>query len=518
MTTVRQAFRTPTRKPGSIRRGDQTYRSVSPQANPQLFGVAQYRVKCEPATPPPADKAFIRIEKITVGGNDTFGFQTTGGLAPSDQFNLTTVSGSAYEDFQVAFENDDQIRNFTITENVPPAGWDYTSLNCKYISNPSNASTFTIDSGNRKVDVSIKKGASLSCAYTNTKRGSLKIIKEVENGNDETFVFSVTDPNGGPVTLDNSVLGDGESGAATNLIPGAPYVITETLPSADWSMTVSGSNCTKVGNEIKATVAPGQQTVCTVTNTKVQNQTGKVIINKTSVNGDGETTFSFGGGLGSFDLKPPANGTLSETFNVASGTYTVTEAPVAGWTTSVSCTETIATGQTTVSGNAATIRLDEGDEVQCTFKNTKKIDDRASEETKRFVNRRVDNLLTYGPDRARMLRRLGEAPPEQQSLKDGPMKLNGATPGATSAAPASRTSSTAPLPDLFGSRTPSGSMALGANPFSNSSEQGISSIRRDRICRCKAHPPPHRPEFCPTSPVNSCRWRRTAGRSSSARA
>ena len=43
--------------------------------------------------------------------------------------------------------------------------------------------------------------------------------------------------------------------------------------------------------------------------------------------------------------------------------------------------------------------------VTCTyFKNDDKADNRTNEETKRFVNRRVDNLLTYGPDRARMLR------------------------------------------------------------------------------------------------------------------
>jgi hypothetical protein len=45
-----------------------------------------------------------------------------------------------------------------------------------------------------------------------------------------------------------------------------------------------------------------------------------------------------------------------------------------------------------------------------------------------FIHRRVDNLLTYGPDRARILRRLQEeAPP---SLKEEPLKFSGQQTGA----------------------------------------------------------------------------------------
>lgn len=84
-------------------------------------------------------------------------------------------------------------------------------------------------------------------------------------------------------------------------------------------------------------------------------------------------------------------------------------------------------------GGTLELTIAPGDDVTCTYTNTfDGDDDRMSEETKRFVHRRVDNLLTHGPDRARMLRRLSDGAP--QSAKDGPEPL-----GYTSAAPGGET-------------------------------------------------------------------------------
>jgi outer membrane autotransporter protein len=224
------------------------------------------------------------------------------------------------------------------------------------------------------------------------------------------------------------------------------------------------------GSTLSVLPAAGEDIECTFTNTKDdEDQTGTIIIKKVTIGGDGNTPFSFASpGLApaSFSLKPLSNGmggAVTRTFaNVPAGTYKITETPVAGWVPDLTCTDP--SGNTTTSATSANIELDAGETVTCTFTNSKKNDNRMEEETERFINRRVDNLLTYGPGRSRILQRLGEAPPEPVSLKDGPMKLNGATPAATSA-PASRTTGMAPMPGLFGSRAPTGSMALGANPF-----------------------------------------------------
>jgi hypothetical protein len=69
--------------------------------------------------------------------------------------------------------------------------------------------------------------------------------------------------------------------------------------------------------------------------------------------------------------------------------------------------------------------------ITCTFKNELEEgddddddDERSEEEIKRFINRRVDNLLTYGPNN-RVLNRLQEQVP---SLKDEPLKYAGDQP------------------------------------------------------------------------------------------
>lgn len=91
---------------------------------------------------------------------------------------------------------------------------------------------------------------------------------------------------------------------------------------------------------------------------------------------EGPTSFGFtstGGSLpGSFSLVDDgsASNTLAVTGIMTFGTHTVTEAATPGWTlTSLSCTDP--TGGTTTSGRTATIVMAEGDNVVCTFGNTR---------------------------------------------------------------------------------------------------------------------------------------------------
>ena len=103
---------------------------------------------------------------------------------------------------------------------------------------------------------------------------------------------------------------------------------------------------------------------------------GRIVINKATVGGDGTFTFTGSTGLpGSFTITT-TSGAGTQTFSnlTTPGTYTVTEsAPPAGWTfTSLTCTDP--TGNTTISGPTATIVLDPGETVTCTFTNTNCVD------------------------------------------------------------------------------------------------------------------------------------------------
>ena len=318
--------------------------------------------------------------------------------------------------------------------------------------------------------ISVASNASGTCTFTNeqdAEKPTLTLIKRVSGGTAAATDFTLTFT--GPETGSGVV---GDPSITDAVVDAGTYTLSELGPQ-DYSLTSLTCNGTNV-LATKTVTLTTEPVTCVFTNTYVPPPLRKSLtLRKTVINDNGllatpaDFTLSFtgqgGSGSGPQGSAPVTNA------QVTAGNYTLSESGPAGYILkSIKCD-----GSDPDASDGLTIGPNEG-AVTCTFTNDDlKADNRTEEETKRFVNRRVDNLLTYGPDRARMLRRLGEAPPEQQSLKDGPMKLNGATPGATSAAPASRTSSTAPLPDLFGSRTPSGSMALGANPFSTTSEQGI---------------------------------------------
>jgi len=117
-------------------------------------------------------------------------------------------------------------------------------------------------------------------------------------------------------------------------------------------------------------------------------------------------TFGFdGGSLGAFAL--PNGASFEKSFSdLQSVQYSVGEVsqPNPAWSlSSISCNAQ----SYTVNGNSAVINLGPGETVTCTFVNGfDQVDEQMADVTKLFVHRRVDNLLTYEPDRARLLRRL----------------------------------------------------------------------------------------------------------------
>lgn len=265
--------------------------------------------------------------------------------------------------------------------------------------------------------------------------------------------------------------GQGKMGdpAITNVtVPSGSYTLSEDLVGgyALHSIVCNGSNVT---NTKSVTLKAGDNVTCVFTNRVIEdNERAHLTLRKAVINNDGgsatstDFTLEFAGPVTRSGVQGDPLITNAE---IVAGTYALSESGPAGYArTSLTC-----------DGNdddpSDGLRIDAGENVTCTFTNDDLKDNRSEEETKRFVNRRLDNLLTYGPDRARMLRRLGEAPPEQQSLKDGPMKLNGAVSAPGSTATTSRTPAISTGSDPFTSRIPTGSMALGANPFSTMTQQ-----------------------------------------------
>ncbi|MBY0225561.1 MAG: autotransporter outer membrane beta-barrel domain-containing protein [Hyphomicrobium sp.] len=290
-------------------------------------------------------------------------------------------------------------------------------------------------------------------------------MKTVNGGTAADTDFTLTAA--GAVDTISGVEGDTSITAAP--VTSGTYSLSESsVPNYTLTaLTCNGTDVLANNRQVNVTT----DTTCTFTNTYTPGPPAKTLtLKKTVINDDGLTatpadfTLSFtgpgGSGSGVQGSAPVTNAV------VAAGTYQLSETGVAGYVqTSIQCDGSDADGT-----DGLTISADDAN-VTCTFTNDDLKDNRTEEETKRFVIRRLDNLLTYGPDRARMLRRLGEAPPEQQSLKDGPMKLNGAVSAPASTATTSRTPGMSTGSDPFASRVPTGSMALGANPFSTMTQQ-----------------------------------------------
>ncbi|MBU1211875.1 MAG: autotransporter domain-containing protein [Alphaproteobacteria bacterium] len=391
----------------------------------------------------------IKITKETIGGNDNFDFEvrdagnavvgSANGLANGDMQTITPLAPG----------------NFTISEINIPAGWTLTGVDCGQLNGNS-------------VDVTVIAGQTTECKFTNTLApASLTIVKDVPgNGDNTSFMFSNTGPQA-PAAFQ---LADGQS---RNFTTAGTYVITETQQDGykltALSCTGAGANgqgdSTSIpGRSATINLDPGDNITCTFRNVR---QTGTITVRKVTVGGDGDFSFQVTGQSG-FNL---SNGENRKFTGLTIGQYTVRETNIPdGWKLqSVSCT-----GGGNKQGNAITVDLSVNQAITCTFTNFKKRDDRMREVTRLFIHRRVDNLLTHGPDRARLLRRLQPQDPPACGLKDDcsqppPLKL-GAAPTGTGAAPRIGGVGTPELP-AFGNQA-FGNQAFG-NPAYGQQNSGV---------------------------------------------
>ena len=243
------------------------------------------------------------------------------------------------------------------------------------IAGPGSVQTIQMDaSGVRRLEIRYRDSAGvtdidLGCAPGQPPQpANLIVIKEVVNDNGGTaspgdFTISVDDDGTNPADFP----GAAAPGTTVQVDPG-PYVVTETGPPG-YAATLS-TDC--VGS-----IAAGETKTCTITNNDSppgQLPVGKITIVKNTVP-DGGQDFAFtttGVGLSGFSLDDDADSGLSNTIsfpNLAPNTvYVVTEAQVPGWQQSVTCNNT--DQDTTVSGRVATIDLDPGEDITCTFTNT----------------------------------------------------------------------------------------------------------------------------------------------------
>ncbi len=262
--------------------------------------------------------------------------KVTDPAADPQSFAFTT-SGTGYTGFSLtdaATPNDQELDagTYSVAETAV-AGWTQTSATCTGGENPAN--------------ITLEAGQTVTCTFTNTKKGHLIVEKTtVPGGSAQSFAINAS----GTGTITGG--GAGSITDATDkhyeVTPGT-YSVTET-PVAGWTET--SNTCDDV------VVAAGETETCTITNTQ---QLGRIIVVK-QTNPDGDLqSFEFDSNYGSnFNL---ADNGQNDSGELAAGTYSVAEVNIpANWALSnVTCSD---------GSNANSINLAAGETVTCTFTNT----------------------------------------------------------------------------------------------------------------------------------------------------
>jgi hypothetical protein len=285
-----------------------------------------------------------------------------------------TTSGAGLSSFSLDDDSDITLSNTKTFSNLsagtysvaetPVAGWNQTSAVCNDGS-PINA-------------INVSNGENVTCTFTNTKYGSVTVVKNTNFGN-STFPFTTT---GGlnPSSFNITTVNGSGSQVYSSVLPGT-YSVTENTPASWIQGSISCLNGTAPigtvsGSTASFSLTAGQNIVCTFTNTGQ----GNLKIVKNTVGGDSTFGFNVTGPTPLTPSLTTVNGTKDTgLLAVTTGTYSVTENSVpSGWTqTNSTCTN----GQASFS--TSNFSVGAGETITCTFTNTR---DTGSVK----VNKRVD--------------------------------------------------------------------------------------------------------------------------------
>jgi hypothetical protein len=251
------------------------------------------------------------------------------------------------------------VGTYDVTETVPN-GWDLTDLDCVDDLSIIDSSG---DKGTGVATINLDLNETVTCTYTNTKRGTVVIAKDAIPDSSQVFDYAGTL---GTFTLVDSG-GNGNIITFVDLLPGT-YDVTETVPTG-WDLTglictdPSGGTSTSNGT---ATIglAAGETVRCDYENT----ERGNVVIAKNAIP-DSSQVFDYAGTLATFTLVDDGGSGNIITFERVPGIYGVTETVPSGWAlTGLICTDP--SGGTSTSNGTATIDLAPGETVRCDYENT----------------------------------------------------------------------------------------------------------------------------------------------------
>ncbi len=272
---------------------------------------------------------------------------------------------------------------YTATEE-DITGWNLTDITCL---DPDNGSSTTPTAQRATLD--IDGGETVTCTFRNEPApvGTIRVVKNAIPDDPQNFAINLRDPSGAPaggVALDDDPSSNSPNEFHDFTLEAGTYSAIENVQSG-WTLT--GLTCDDPDNGSSGDVSTRTATIdldanetvtCTFTNTKDNVDTGRIVIRKDAVPDDPQDfSFNYPAFAGSFTLDDdPASAVPQErAFDVATGTYTVTEAtPPSEWTlTGLTCDDPNGGTTTNVATRTATIDVDANQTITCTFTNTKQL-------------------------------------------------------------------------------------------------------------------------------------------------
>ncbi len=224
---------------------------------------------------------------------------------------------------------------FALAQTDPGQAWDLQSAVC--------------DDGSPVGAVQVGAGETVTCVFTNVKRGQLLVDEVTVPASDpQSFAFTAA---GESFSLTDAAAPQ----ASALLVPGV-YAASQSPVPAGWDLT--SAVCSDGSAPSSVTLSPGETVTCTFTHTK----RGTLVVDEVTVPSGDPQSFAFTAAAESFSLTDAAAPHASAA--LAPGTYSAVQTLPAGWDLqSAVCDD----------GSPVTaIQLSAGETVHCTFTNVKR--------------------------------------------------------------------------------------------------------------------------------------------------
>jgi hypothetical protein len=202
-------------------------------------------------------------------------------------------------------DNGNALSNTRVFSNLLPGTYDLTET-----ANPSYQTLAVCDDGSPINAIALESGENITCTFTNSKVGTITIIKDTQPDDVQDFTFSAMFLDDESFTLDD----DGDNGnelsnqASFTLVPDT-YSISE-ISNFGWGVssidceTTNGTTFSPSGDTVTITLTADGTAVCTFINTPAGSggSDGSVFRGR---------SFAFGiGGSANFDDQPPTIGNV----------------------------------------------------------------------------------------------------------------------------------------------------------------------------------------------------------------